>query len=443
MSSSPRADREPADPFPVAAAPPSRRRGCWPRRCSRGVPAGSACAPSSWLQRCRCISVVSLVIGLVTRRRAASASSPTGSTTSCGPRANRSRRLRGAAGQTRAHRRRRRRPGPGVPPRPGQATRTVGAVDRATASGRRAASSPPTGRGPTLTPAGSRTTRRASPPSGHPTTRWTSTASALPAWWRTRMPDGGADRHRPAARPTSTTTVLRSWRIVMLVALVGARADRATSSATLHRAAPACGRCGGLPPPPRRSPTCRSTAVRCALPTRVAEVDADPHTEVGQLGSALNRMLDHIAAALSRAARQRDAGAPVRRRRQPRTAHPARRDPRLHRTGATQHGGRARRRRARDEPGGVRDRADDRARRGHVAAGAPRLRAAARARAGRPVPAGRRRGQRRPHRRSRPPVVARPARRAGHRRRATRRGCIRCWPTCSPTPARTPRPAPR
>jgi two-component system OmpR family sensor kinase len=35
------------------------------------------------------------------------------------------------------------------------------------------------------------------------------------------------------------------------------------------------------------------------LPVRVAESDANPATEVGQLGSALNRMLDHIAAALS------------------------------------------------------------------------------------------------------------------------------------------------
>jgi two-component system, OmpR family, sensor kinase len=34
------------------------------------------------------------------------------------------------------------------------------------------------------------------------------------------------------------------------------------------------------------------------LPVRVSEGDANPSTEVGQLGSALNRMLDHIAAAL-------------------------------------------------------------------------------------------------------------------------------------------------
>ncbi len=35
------------------------------------------------------------------------------------------------------------------------------------------------------------------------------------------------------------------------------------------------------------------------LPVRVPERDADPRTEVGQMGSALNRMLEHIAAALS------------------------------------------------------------------------------------------------------------------------------------------------
>lgn len=34
------------------------------------------------------------------------------------------------------------------------------------------------------------------------------------------------------------------------------------------------------------------------LPVRVSEGDANPSTEVGQLGSALNRMLDHVAAAL-------------------------------------------------------------------------------------------------------------------------------------------------
>ena len=36
-----------------------------------------------------------------------------------------------------------------------------------------------------------------------------------------------------------------------------------------------------------------------ALPVRVPDSDANPRTEVGRLGLALNRMLDHIAAALS------------------------------------------------------------------------------------------------------------------------------------------------
>ncbi|MFQ6398118.1 sensor histidine kinase [Nocardia sp. KC 131] len=36
-----------------------------------------------------------------------------------------------------------------------------------------------------------------------------------------------------------------------------------------------------------------------ALPVRISAEDADPHTEVGQLGSAVNRMLDHITGALS------------------------------------------------------------------------------------------------------------------------------------------------
>src|SRR5205823_4173569 len=36
-----------------------------------------------------------------------------------------------------------------------------------------------------------------------------------------------------------------------------------------------------------------------ALPVRVPDVDTDPRTEVGQVGAALNRMLGHIAAALT------------------------------------------------------------------------------------------------------------------------------------------------
>ncbi|MGB3896726.1 MAG: ATP-binding protein, partial [Mycolicibacter sinensis] len=35
------------------------------------------------------------------------------------------------------------------------------------------------------------------------------------------------------------------------------------------------------------------------LPVRIAESDTNPRTEIGQVGAAVNRMLDHIAAALS------------------------------------------------------------------------------------------------------------------------------------------------
>ena len=114
------------------------------------------------------------------------------------------------------------------------------------------------------------------------------------------------------------------------------------------------------------------------LPTPIVKVDpAAAHTEVGQLGGGAEPdARPHRRRAVG-AARQRDPGAAVRRRRQPRTAHPAGRHPRLHRTGATQARRAARRRRPRDEPRRVRDRADDPARRGHAAAGPAGRRAAA------------------------------------------------------------------
>ncbi len=68
-----------------------------------------------------------------------------------------------------------------------------------------------------------------------------------------------------------------------------------------------------------------------ALPERVP--DANPATEVGQVGAAFNRMLGHVEAALARRAASEAPAAPVRRRRQPRAAHAAGRDPRLRRAG--------------------------------------------------------------------------------------------------------------
>ena len=66
-----------------------------------------------------------------------------------------------------------------------------------------------------------------------------------------------------------------------------------------------------------------------ALTERVPDDDADPRTEVGRVGAALNRMLEHVASALSLARRRASKVRTLRRRRQPRTAHAARLDPRL------------------------------------------------------------------------------------------------------------------
>ena len=67
------------------------------------------------------------------------------------------------------------------------------------------------------------------------------------------------------------------------------------------------------------------------LPERVP--GADPRTEAGQLGAAFNRMLGHVESALAPPGGQRGPAAPLRRRRQPRAAHAAGRDPRLRRAG--------------------------------------------------------------------------------------------------------------
>lgn len=59
--------------------------------------------------------------------------------------------------------------------------------------------------------------------------------------------------------------------------------------APLNRVAAAAGAVAGLP----------LDRGEVALPVRVPHDDTNPHTEVGRLGLAVNRMLDHIAAALS------------------------------------------------------------------------------------------------------------------------------------------------
>ncbi len=162
-----------------------------------------------------------------------------------------------------------------------------------------------------------------------------------------------------------------------------------------------------------------------ALPVRVLESDANPRTEVGQLGLRAQPDARPHRRRVVYPAGQRDAGAAIRRRRQPRAAHPVGRHPWLHRTGPTRRR-RHRRGGACDEPRAVRNRANDPPRGGPTAAGPLGLRAPAGTRIGGPFAGGGRRGQRCARRRSGPSVGARSARRAGDRSSATRPGCIRC-----------------
>ena len=50
------------------------------------------------------------------------------------------------------------------------------------------------------------------------------------------------------------------------------------------------------------SPSCRWPAARCGWPSACPPEDTDPRTEVGQVGTALNRMLDHVERLAGRAA---------------------------------------------------------------------------------------------------------------------------------------------
>jgi two-component system OmpR family sensor kinase len=127
-----------------------------------------------------------------------------------------------------------------------------------------------------------------------------------------------------------------------------------------------------------------------SLPERVP--DADPRTEVGQVGAAFNRMLGHVESALTRRAASE---ARLRRRRQPRAAHTSGGDPGLCRTRPPASRPGPGRHRPRARPGGVGVRTDERAG-GRTAAAGPAGRGPpAGQRAGRPDPAGHRRCQRR------------------------------------------------
>ena len=91
-------------------------------------------------------------------------------------------------------------------------------------------------------------------------------------------------------------TMVRVLLIFGLVTLVAVAAAASAGTVVIRRAltplrrvAQTAGEVAGLP-------LDRGDAT---LPVRVAEVDTNARTEVGQLGAAVNRMLDHIAAALA------------------------------------------------------------------------------------------------------------------------------------------------
>ena len=165
-------------------------------------------------------------------------------------------------------------------------------------------------------------------------------ASATTGSWRDAEP-----RRRRAASPACR------WRRRQDDARAGSSSSRSSSIGlalvggglvgAVHRPARRCGRCDRVAATASRVPRCRWTAARSSWPSGCRR-DTDPRTEVGQVGAALNRMLGPRRGRAGGAAGQRDAGAPVRRRRQPRAAHPAGRDPRLRRADPAQPAARCR-----------------------------------------------------------------------------------------------------
>jgi two-component system OmpR family sensor kinase len=77
--------------------------------------------------------------------------------------------------------------------------------------------------------------------------------------------------------------------LALIIATLAGRLLIRRALAPLDRVAATAGSVAGLP----------LDRGEVALPMRVDGADANPHTEVGRLGLAVNRMLDHIAAALS------------------------------------------------------------------------------------------------------------------------------------------------
>jgi two-component system OmpR family sensor kinase len=95
---------------------------------------------------------------------------------------------------------------------------------------------------------------------------------------------------------TVDATMLRMLVILVIVTLIALAAATSAGIIIIRRALAPLRRVAQTASKVADLPLARGEV---ELPVRVPESDANPYTEVGQLGSALNRMLDHIAAALS------------------------------------------------------------------------------------------------------------------------------------------------
>lgn len=135
-------------------------------------------------------------------------------------------------------------------------------------------------------------------------------AAVIPSPAPTTVPIGDRGQYRVIATTTPKDDVVVTglpladinntmWTalLIMTVVALGALLAAATLGAAITRRA--------LAPLHRVAATAREVVElpldrgEVILPVRVPEANADPNTEIGQMGSALNRMLDHIGTALA------------------------------------------------------------------------------------------------------------------------------------------------
>ena len=106
------------------------------------------------------------------------------------------------------------------------------------------------------------------------------------------------DRWSPACRPTTSTTRSRRWSgWRLLLGLLGRASPRAAWARSSYAAS--CGRCARSPTPRTGSPSCRCPRARSTCPTGCPTHLTDERTEVGQVGAALNTLLEHVESVAS------------------------------------------------------------------------------------------------------------------------------------------------